>query len=169
MKIAFLILSFLNVASGQSSGTFTATGNLTSNRPFARATLLPNGQVLITGYGFQGVGAELYDPSTGKFTATGNTAPWSSHSSTLLADGRVLLAGGYSNGVPSVRAELYNPATGTFTPTGEMTTARLGQDLLKDGRVCSLEEKHSLGRPSPPANYMTRRPVSSLLWAHLLA
>jgi len=135
MKIGILILSFLTVAWGQSPGTFTATGNLTSNRPFTRATLLPNGKVLVTGPGSQGVGAELYDPSTGKFTATGNTRIWASHSSTLLADGRVLLAGGYgSNGA---HAELYNPATGTFTPTGEMTTARIAHSatLLKNGKV----------------------------------
>ena len=71
MKIGVLILLFLTVASGQSPGTFTATGNLTSNRPFPRATLLPNGKVLITGSGSQVAGAELYDPSTGKFTSGG--------------------------------------------------------------------------------------------------
>ena len=137
MKIGILILSFLTVVWGQSPGTFTATGNLTSKRPFPRATLLPNGKVLITGFGSQFAGAELYDPSTGKFTATGNTRIWASHSSTLLADGTVLLAGGYgSNGALSARAELYDPRTGTFTATGEMTTARFGQGiLLKNGKV----------------------------------
>ncbi|HTS56295.1 MAG TPA: kelch repeat-containing protein, partial [Terriglobales bacterium] len=135
MKIGILILSFLTVAPGQSTGTFTATGNSTTFGLSARATLLPNGQVLITG----GVGAELYDPSTGKFTATGNTAGWYSHSSTLLADGRVLLAGGFgSNGAASARAELYDPATATFTPTGQMTTPRIvpkPPNLLKNGKV----------------------------------
>ena len=141
MKIGILILSFLAIASGQSPGTFTATGNLTSSRTFPRATLLPNGQVLITGSGvLAGDGAELYDPSTGRFTATGNTAPWYLHSSTLLADGRVLLAGGVgtnSNGATSARAELYDPATGTFGPTGEMTTPRIvhSATLLKNGKV----------------------------------
>jgi Kelch motif len=139
MKIGVLILFFLTVASGQSPGTFTATGRLTTSRPFPRATLLHNGKVLITGYGFQSA-AELYDPSTGKFTATGNTGPWAFHSSTLLADGRVLLAGGYGSDVngASARAELYNPATGTFTPTGEMTTPRIvpkPPTLLKNGKV----------------------------------
>src|ERR1044071_6129810 len=94
MKIGILILFFLTVASGQAPGTYTLTGALTTSRPFVRATLLPNGKVLITGFGSQFAGAELYDPSTGKFTATGNTRPWAGHSSTLLANGRVLLAGG---------------------------------------------------------------------------
>jgi hypothetical protein len=71
MKFGILILLFLAAAAGQSPGTLTATGNLTTNRPFPRVTLLPNGKVLITGYGFQVTGAELYDPFTGTFTATG--------------------------------------------------------------------------------------------------
>ncbi len=141
MKIGILILLFLTAAAGQSPGTFTATGNLTVNRPFPRTTLLHNGKVLITGYGSQVAGAELYDPSTGTFTATGNTGSWAFHSATLLADGRVLIAGGYgSNGAASTRAELYNPATGTFTTTGEMTTPRIGHrpTLLKNGKVLFL-------------------------------
>jgi large repetitive protein len=141
MKVGVLILLLLTVAAGQSAGTFTATGNLTTNRPFPTATLLHNGKVLITGYGFQVAGAELYDPSTGTFTATGNTATWSAHSATLLADGRVLIAGGYGiGGALSRRAELYDPDTGTFTGTGEMTTARLGfgATRLMNGKVLFL-------------------------------
>ena len=137
MKIGILILLFLTAAAGQSPGTFTATGNLTTNRLFPRATLLSNGKVLITGYGFQVSGAELYDPSTGTFTATGNTGTWAIQSATLLADGRVLIAGGYGAGGASSRAELYDPETGTFTTTGEMTTARVGHSatLLTNGKV----------------------------------
>lgn len=104
MKIGFLILLFLTAAAGQSPGTFTATDNLTENRRFPRATLLPNGKVLITGYGFQVTGAELYDPSTGTFTATGKTGAWDPHSATPLADGRVLIAGGYANKSPGTTA-----------------------------------------------------------------
>ena len=105
MKTGILILFSLTVASGQSPGTFTATGNPTAIGLFPRATLLFNGQVLITGGA-----AELYDPSNGKFTSIGNTPLWASHSSTLLADGRVLLASGGSD---SAHAELYDPSTGT--------------------------------------------------------
>lgn len=44
----------------------------------------------------------------------------------LLADGRVLIAGGQSAGNPAViaTAELYDPATGTWSLTGAMTTPR---------------------------------------------
>jgi len=51
---------------------------------------------------------------------------------TLLADGRVLLAGGCTTA-----AVLYDPTTGTFTPTGSMTASRGGTTAtrLVDGRV----------------------------------
>jgi hypothetical protein len=78
----------------------------------------------------------------GTFTPTGSmtTARWS-HTATLLADGRVLIAGGhiFSDGKWSGTwtAELYDPSTGTFTATGHVTTARLSQTatLLADGKV----------------------------------
>jgi hypothetical protein len=148
MKIGILVLLFITAAAGQSPGTFTATGNLTTNRPFPIATLLSNGKVLITGYGSQVSGAELYDPSTGTFSPTGNTGTWASQSATLLVDGRVLIAGGYGTGGASARAELYDPETGTFTTTGEMTTARVGHTatLLTNGKVLFLGGE----TPRPP-------------------
>jgi hypothetical protein len=53
---------------------------------------------------------------------------------TLLLDGRVLVAGGGSNGTS---AELYDPATGTWSPTGSMSVGRAGftATRLADGRV----------------------------------
>ena len=79
-SILFLgVAGHATIAMAQSSGTFTATGNLTTARHSHTTTLLTNGRVLIAG-GVTGNGAdyvylasaELYDPSTGTFTATGD-------------------------------------------------------------------------------------------------
>src|SRR4051812_1275442 len=60
------------------------------------------------------------------FTATGNLGTGRyAHTTTLLSDGKVLVAGGIANSVADKTAELYDPATGTWKPTGSMATPRL--------------------------------------------
>lgn len=126
------------------SGTFTATtGNMTGPRAEQSATLLPNGKVLIAG-GYSDCSptylktAELYDPSTGIFTATGSmTTGRAQHTATLLANGKVLIAGG-NGGDALASAEVYDPGSGTFsTTTGNMTHARIKHTatLLPNGKV----------------------------------
>jgi hypothetical protein len=90
------------------TGRFSPTGSMTGSRWLGTATLLPDGQVLITG-GNPGSGdlasAELFDPATGKFSPTGSmVAGRSAHTATLLPDGRVLIAGGNT-----ATAELFQP------------------------------------------------------------
>jgi hypothetical protein len=58
--------------------------------------------------------AELYDPTTGTFAATGSmTTARVGSTATLLSDGRVLVAGGYAlsngQGEATASAELYQP------------------------------------------------------------
>jgi hypothetical protein len=109
------------------TGTFTATGLMTAARTFHEATLLADGRVLVTGgdpagWGYDGpflASAEIYDPKTGAFAATGpmaNTRTY--HTATLLADGRVLVAAGYGDLGPLASAEIYHPVTGQFSPAG---------------------------------------------------
>ena len=60
------------------------------------------------------------------------------HTATPLADGRVLVTGGFRPGeVTLASAELYDPQTRTFSPTGQMTSVRSGHTatLLRNGRV----------------------------------
>jgi hypothetical protein len=142
MKTSFVLL-LVSAASAhaQSPGAFAATGNMTAPRFGHKGTLLLNGKVLITGgavvIGFSAVPintAELYDPSTGSFTRTGDMtgAPYA-HVATLLPDGRVLIIGG--DAIGSLGAELYDPSTGTFTPTGSMAASHGHATLLNNGKV----------------------------------
>jgi WD40 repeat protein len=105
--------------------------------------LLPSGRVLIAGGGDSKgtlfTTAEVFDPATGTFTATGDLNQVRHHATaTPLANGKVLVAGGQDNtGALLSSAELYDPSAGTFTLTGKMHTAR-GQHtatLLSSGKV----------------------------------
>jgi hypothetical protein len=127
--------------------TFSPTGSLTEARGEQSSTLLPDGRVLVAGGGIAGwvfpgtflASAELYDPKTGTFEATGPLGtPREAHTATLLRDGRVLITGGVETPTQSLAsAELYDPTTGTFSATGSMATARAWHTatLLADGRV----------------------------------
>lgn len=73
----------------------------------------------------------------GTWTPTGSlNAVRAYHTATTLADGRVLVLGGYSEG-PTGAAELYDPETGTWMLTGSLNVARINHTatLLNDGRV----------------------------------
>jgi N-acetylneuraminic acid mutarotase len=128
--------------------SWTATGSMAEAHSLHAATLLPDGRVLVTGgQGWTGdryqdvASAELYDPATGSWTATGMMLKARfSHTATLLPDGRVLVTGGSAidNGPPMLAsAEVWDPSSGTWTATESMTEARTGHTatLLPDGKV----------------------------------
>jgi Galactose oxidase, central domain len=126
-------------------GTFSAVAaKMITARADHTATLISgcncpsDGKVLIAGgttasgsLGSTLKSAELYDPATGQFTATGAMkATRARHSATLIASGplagNVLIAGGTSDesGGDVATAELYDPVSGQFALTGRMSTPR---------------------------------------------
>ena len=124
------------------SGTWSATGSLTTARCRPTATLLPNGKVLVAGgAGTSGIlaSAELYDPANGTWSATGslNTARGASHGDVAA---QRQCAGGRRTRYRRVSlssAELYDPASGTWSATGNLITARRSHTatLLPNGKV----------------------------------
>jgi hypothetical protein len=125
------------------TGKFTALPNRMSTvRGDARATLLPDGDVLITGgadHDSPGgiAAAEIFRAATQTFQATSPMHfPRVAHTATLLQDGRVLIVGGRGDKV-NATAEIYDPKTGRFTESGNLVTARYKHTagLLADGRV----------------------------------
>lgn len=132
------------------SGKWSPTGSLATARGGHTATLLPDGKVLVAG-GDASLGsgggpmlasAELYDPGSGRWTATGSMAEArGAFAATRLPDGRVLVVGGRYAAVAIdglASAELYDPISGQWTATGSMAQARQnGQTatLLLDGTV----------------------------------
>jgi hypothetical protein len=118
-------------ARGNSSAGFNTCQGATSS-------LLPDGRVLIV---WEGSTAEVYDPNTGLFTSTtmsiGPCYCDGMPTSTLLSNGKVLVAGGEDDSGIHTNTELYSAPSGTFTAAGNLTTPRVGQTatLLPDGGV----------------------------------
>jgi hypothetical protein len=137
------------------SRAWTKGAPMGTARRLHTVTLLRDGRVLIAG-GFiccviEGQTAtevatplaEIFDPATGLFTPTRPMAIGRAlHQATLLADGRVLMSGGFGvasgPGAPGPEhAEIFDPTTGTFAPAGELQAGRFlhSATLLTDGRV----------------------------------
>jgi hypothetical protein len=136
------------------TGTWELTGKLNTARGNGlAATLLQDGNVLVTGgvvdcrnasCGFGTLvlyakSAELYDVRSGTWRFTGSmNSPRQGHTASLLADGRVLVAGGSSSFAHYFdSAELYDPGTGIWTDTGALNFGREGHSatVLQDGKV----------------------------------
>jgi len=127
------------------SGTWSATAPMPSAHSEHTATfILSNGNVLVSGGTAGGVTlslAALYIPSKGTWsTAPDMGTPRYFHTATPLADGKVLVAGGYNYpGPPSylVSTERYDPVAGTWSATGPMGVGREMHTatLLPDGKV----------------------------------
>jgi hypothetical protein len=101
------------------TGIFTALEprtRMVAKRTHHTATMLANGNVLLAGGDGPLGTAEIFDPRTDTFTATGNmVAPRELHAAARLPSGGVLVKGGAGPGATST--EIYDPQAGTFALT----------------------------------------------------
>jgi hypothetical protein len=123
------------------SAAFIETGSMGTARCKHTAGLLPDGRVLIAGgsdsRGWNGnlSSAEIYDPRTGKFSATSsmNDSRFKLPDEAVqLPSGRLLIAGG------SKQVELFDPSNGKFlVATGQMSEPWhfMSETKLRDGSV----------------------------------
>lgn len=134
------------------TGTFATTGSEGTGsfqRSYQTATLLPNGKVLIAGgetLDRQALStASLYNPATGKFTATANKMS-TAHSqgfAARLPDGRVVVGGGFvgtgSHQTVTDHVDVYNPKSNTWGATTSLLPHSFAYSVeaqtLRDGDV----------------------------------
>jgi hypothetical protein len=127
------------------SQSFTAVSPMSTMRGYHTAMLLPSGKILICG-GFQPSGMtltdlrtqELFDAASATFTAI---APMETarhhHTATILPNGKILLAGGWTGSTTGNAAEVFDPVLRTFTSVSSMATGRVQHTatLLPNGKV----------------------------------
>jgi hypothetical protein len=193
------------------SGDWTMTGSFTtSGSPPARyaplafwhrwghtATLLNDGRVLVAA-GFvddfvmeQAPQAQLYDPATGAWTLAGeisDTRGW--HTATLLADGRVMVAGGewhhcnggcgertlasteiydartnaWSAGPPLVTPHSFH--TATLLPDGSLLVAGGSLDVSGIPDFAAIAIGDTEASPAPAAPWMPAAHLGVARWGH---
>lgn len=143
--IGTIALMLALAAPAVAAAQFASAGSIGTERQYHTVTPLAGDRVLVVGgldrY-FRDIGAaELYDPVCGISTPTTGTARGRArHTATLLDDGSVLVAGGYTAySLPHSlsHAETFDPPTGTFVSTLPLVLPRYQHTAtrLRDGRV----------------------------------
>jgi N-acetylneuraminic acid mutarotase len=126
------------------NGSWSTSANMNSIHAYHAATLLKNGKVLLTG-GHNGAYttiSEIFDPSGNSNQGTWTTSAAmpearGHHTSTLLNNGKVLVAGGANHSNYLSSAIIYDPDLNTWSSASSMNYARAFHtaNLLPDGRV----------------------------------
>ena len=116
---------------------------------------------------------EIYDPASGTWSTTSPLPEERGlHSATLLQNGMVLVAGGFSLTGRLSRADLYDPASGTWSPTGALPVAVFlhAATLLPNGAVLATGGTVGADVPFPrPRKFTTQEmepgppPAASML------
>jgi N-acetylneuraminic acid mutarotase len=143
--LVVFVLPFLAVAlpllAGAKTDVWSPAGSLKVERTGQTATLLTNGQVLVTG-GYNDSGemadAEVFDPNSDSFSSVSALHfARTFHTATLLKNGLVLVVGGQAHGTVLASAEIFDPTTGEWKATGDLHQARSYHTatLLPDGHV----------------------------------
>lgn len=144
------------------TGKFISAGQMSVGRHKHAAILLRSGKVLIVGgsdnrdWHGQYASAEVFDPASGTFSATGamNTTRFKlPAAAALLPNGKVLVAGG------GPFAELYDETTGAFTKVpGSLGAARFfaSATLLPGGKalITGGYAESGSGLPATPAAWL---------------
>jgi N-acetylneuraminic acid mutarotase len=128
------------------AGTWRPAAPMSKPRYVHGAALLRGGRVLVAGGWYATSNsdpshetAEIYDPATNRWTATGSMKnARAEFSLVVLPDGRVLVAGGIDPAYKvQAGVEFYDPATSLWQATGKLGTGVMGASIqaLPDGRT----------------------------------
>lgn len=128
------------------TGQWTTTASMADNRDAHTATLLADGRVLVAGGYAQGnptitrASAEIYgDPAAASWSAAAPLpAARARHTATLLFNGKLLVAGGWTTGnVYLDGAQAYDPVANSWEAAGTLNIGRRYHTatLLPDGKV----------------------------------
>ncbi|MBN1336929.1 MAG: hypothetical protein JXB39_13305 [Deltaproteobacteria bacterium] len=165
------------VAGGDASSTFTeaynpslgswrSAGDLNTPRSSSTLTVLADGDAIVVGGDATGATSELYDAKTSTWTPAGEVpgfeactgAGLTGHTANLLADYRVLVAGGVCGDDPLKTSALYDPFESAWQPVYGFTFPRFDHatSLLRDERLLASGgvSLALIGNP-PPQEYTT--------------
>jgi hypothetical protein len=143
MRLAVLLLAVPALAAGGGAPTPVAP---TVPRAVHSATLLDSGDVLVAGgctvdgceLDDRGATTEIFDAESLSFgPGPPLTRPRIGQGAVKLADGSVLVFGGWTGNNPTASAERWRPGADRFEPAAPLRTARGGFTVttLRDGRV----------------------------------